>query len=124
RVRSLMIVSALLPCAPLPSTYVPGQMRTVSPGRAASTADWMVRNGPFEQTLSALGRPDAWVLDAKPATTNTATDRMPSCLLIVASDRPTRTEQTARYRRAAGHHKAPTPVNGRKNRRRQRTSVQ
>jgi len=36
------MVSALLPGAPLPSTYVPAQIWTVSPGRAASIADWMV----------------------------------------------------------------------------------
>jgi hypothetical protein len=38
-VRLLAIVSALLPAAPSPSTYVPGQIATVSPGDAASIAD-------------------------------------------------------------------------------------
>src|SRR4051812_47794207 len=37
-VRLLLIVSALVPNAPEPSAYLPGQTVTVSPGAAASTA--------------------------------------------------------------------------------------
>ena len=62
RLRFLVMVSALLPRTPLPSTYVPAQTATVSPGRAASIADWMVWKcgaGQPSPTDSVAGGPAA-----------------------------------------------------------------
>src|SRR6266496_1010775 len=71
RFTSLVMVSALLPRTPLPSTYVPAQTATVSPGRAASIADWMVWKcgaGQPSPTDSVAGGPAAFACPLVAAT--------------------------------------------------------